>query len=169
MNRFNSIRTRLTLWIVFLMALGLGMLGTTVYFRARAGLLQTVDDALRERAVRLSRLDEGGPDAGAPFGPPRLDGKRPPPPFGFPMWEQGSGASAGPDRSEGRTRGGQWWFAPRIINRAGKVMLASPDDNKPFDHAACALAFEGKVAERRHCDVLPQSERAGIAVVSANR
>ncbi len=126
--QLNSVRTRLALWNVGVMALVLVVLGATIHYRARMDLLVSVDSELAGRAQRMVErvLDPRfapfwfGPPRGGPGGPPPERGPR-------------------PDRPPPLSR-----LAPRMMDRRGKV-LSPPNESKPWDRSAFARALRGEV------------------------
>ena len=61
MLRFNSIRARLTLWYVLLLAITLAIFSGGVYFALRASLYRSLDDSIQSRIniIRALSVDDG--------------------------------------------------------------------------------------------------------------
>lgn len=58
----NSLRVRLTLWYVLLLAITLALFSAAIYFAVRSALYETLDDSLEDRAnlaESLIRMDDG--------------------------------------------------------------------------------------------------------------
>ncbi|MCS6860205.1 MAG: ATP-binding protein [Abditibacteriales bacterium] len=141
--RFHSVRARLALWNVSVMALMLAALGVTLHTRVQQDLLVSVDRELAERARRMMGMFPGfwfgpplgGPPPGGP--PPRGRRGRGRPPWGGlggPPFERGPRPDRPPPLS---------WLAPRMMDQTGRV-LSPPTEHAPWDRAALGRAQRGE-------------------------
>ena len=64
LRRWGTVRLRMTLWNVAVLALILGVLGVVVRYKVQADRFATVDRTLAERAHEAGRRYAAGPPAG---------------------------------------------------------------------------------------------------------
>jgi heavy metal sensor kinase len=153
--RLNSVRMRLALWNVGVLALVLALFGAALRYTNQVRLTAAVDRELLGHAMRL--LD----------GPPRRGRMRPPPPpfsrFDERRWEPHSamgeggqgvpfgrrGESWGERGRGGRRHGGgppppmeSFVFPPRVLDRDGRSLR--PGASGPWDREAFTRALRGQ-------------------------
>lgn len=149
--RSPSVRTKLTLWNVGVLALALGLLGFLIFSGARASLLASVDKDMSARADRMAKaLAENK------YKPPQMDvhvklegvaGPSKPrlsvdfgrTGFTIALNDKGNGQYGGvyvPSAPNDLTRTS---FRPRMIDRNAKSILGDP----PYDRVTFEEAFKG--------------------------
>lgn len=133
--KITSIRTRITLWNVLVLASVLGVLGVTLRYRVQANLIGGVDRELTGRSRRMASrwMSEGDRRDGPRFRGRGERGSFPPdgPPPGSPERGRPDGGRDAPP------------FPPKFLSRAGKD-LRSGNPEEPWDPGALARSAAGE-------------------------
>lgn len=131
----HSLRARLMLWNMAILALLMGVLGLVTRTLVRSLMIASVDRELLRRTQWLATLPPPPPGMAMPHGPPP-----PAPGPGGRPWER----ERGPAREGGKAApfAGQWPF--RVLDRQGRVLFPL-EETQPYDQAAFHEAMQGQI------------------------